>query len=65
MLSVPDDFLLVVGNKYRFRVIGGAEFLVDCLDENNHAIAAVYLVSSMWTMLLQQREFLTLHASAV
>ncbi len=63
--AAPDDFLLVVSNKYRFRVIRGAEILVQCLDGNSPVIAADYLVSSIWTALLQQRGFLTLHASSV
>lgn len=60
--AAPDDFLLSVPNKCRFRVMGGNEILVEYLDDED---VTVYIVSSVWTALLQQRGFLTLHASTV
>ena len=61
--AAPGDFLLRVGDELRFRVIGGREVTVD--RDGDDGLAAAHLVSSVWTALLQQRGFLTLHASGV
>ena len=63
--AAPGDFLLRVGDELRFRVVGGREVIVDRAGDGGDGLAAAHLVSSVWTALLQQRGFLTLHASAV
>ncbi len=62
--AAPGDFLLRVEDKLRYRVTGGREVVVERPDGED-GLAAVYLMGSVWTALLQQRGLLTLHASAV
>ena len=63
--AAPDYFLLFVEDKMRCRVIGGREIQIECLTDSEDSLDAFRLVSSVWTALLQQRGFLTLHASGV
>ena len=62
--AAPGDFLLQVGGELRCRVIGGCEVVVERPSAAD-SLAVVHIMSSVWTALLQQRGFLTLHASAV
>lgn len=62
--AASGDFLLCVDDKLRYRVTGGREVTVE-RPGGADDVAAVYLMGSVCTALLQQRGFLTLHASAV
>ena len=62
--AAPGDFLLRVEDRFRFRVTGGREVVVERPDGAD-GLTAAYLMGSVWTALLQQRGLLTLHASAV
>ena len=62
--AAPDDYLLRVNDEIRLRVVEGREIVVQ-RPEGADSLAAVYLMGSGFTALLQQRGLLTLHASAV
>lgn len=62
--AAPGDYLLRVADGFRLRVTGGREIVVQC-PEGAEGLAAVYIMGSAFTALLQQRGLLTLHASAV
>lgn len=58
------DYLLRVNNDLRIRVSTGREITVWSA-ERTRSLAAVYIAGTAFTALLQQRDLLTLHASAV
>ena len=60
----PSAFLLDFGEVARYLVTGGREVLIEPLGGNEDDVAA-FFTSSAFTVLLQQRGVVTLHAAAV